>query len=158
MDIMIRESTSADKAQLKSLIAQLHDYVRRFDGGMPEVDKIIDDYVRYLEKRCSQEAGRIFVAEQGARLLGYVCVLGKVHSQEPDDDPESFAVIQDIYVDENYQGRGLGTKLISEAEQYAKALGAKKIQLWVFSENQGAIGFYQKMQYRDHVRAYLKNL
>jgi diamine N-acetyltransferase len=52
--------------------------------------------------------------------------------------------MQRIYVLRNYYGQGYGKILISHAEQYGREQGFDWIWLCVWSENHGAIRFYER--------------
>ena len=61
-------------------------------------------------------------------------------------DPEGLE-IQRIYIDQDYQGRGLGAQLLQFTSERAKALGLKYIWLGVWEKNPDAIRFYQRHGY-----------
>ena len=50
-----------------------------------------------------------------------------------------------IYFLSKFHGRGLGRRLIEQAIGYARAMGKRRFLIGVYSENIGAIGFYQRM-------------
>jgi len=53
-----------------------------------------------------------------------------------------------LAVDPEYQGQGLGRKMMEELERELKDMGCPKINLQVRNSNQGAIKFYQNIGYR----------
>jgi ribosomal protein S18 acetylase RimI-like enzyme len=50
-------------------------------------------------------------------------------------------------IDEQHRGKGLGTKLLDEAERTAKRLGFSKLSLIVFEQNAGAHRLYLRTGY-----------
>lgn len=56
--------------------------------------------------------------------------------------------ISNVATYSQYRGRGVGKRLILEAEQKAKMVGAKRIGLDVEKENIDAINFYKKLGYK----------
>jgi len=56
--------------------------------------------------------------------------------------------ISNIAVYSQYRGKGIGKKLIFEAEQKAKIIGAKRVVLDVEKENISAVNFYRKLGYK----------
>ena len=50
-----------------------------------------------------------------------------------------------IYFLSKFHGRGLGRRLIEQAIGYTRAMGKRRFLIGVYSENTGAIGFYQRM-------------
>jgi ribosomal protein S18 acetylase RimI-like enzyme len=91
----------------------------------------------------------MFVAEEAARVVGFVCVWARVPSEEPDDDPSDYAFVSDLVVNPRYRRRGIGRELMSAAEQYAQARGARCIRLAVLARNAAGRRFYQRMKYRE---------
>ena len=55
-----------------------------------------------------------------------------------------------LYVLPDYRHRGIGSALMSQAEQYATAQGDRQITLQVFVKNQTAQTFYQNLAYAPH--------
>jgi len=56
--------------------------------------------------------------------------------------------ISNIAIYPQYRGMGVGKRLILEAEQEAKMVGAERIILDVEKENISAINFYKKLGYK----------
>ncbi len=72
----------------------------------------------------------VFVAEQAGRVLGFATVLA---------GPEGAAELEDLFVDPDLWRRGVGRRLVREAERRARDLGA--ISLHVIA-NGRAQAFY----------------
>ena len=58
--------------------------------------------------------------------------------------------VQFFWIDENYRGKGFGTRLIGMAEDEARRRGVKNVYLDTFSFQ--APGFYEKLGYREFGR------
>lgn len=52
-----------------------------------------------------------------------------------------------ISVKDLYRGKGVGTLLMKSAESFARARGARRIELDVLSKNEGAIRLYERLGY-----------
>jgi ribosomal protein S18 acetylase RimI-like enzyme len=76
----------------------------------------------------------IIVAEENKSLIGTVFIIF---------DPW-LSLIYHLAVDPDYQHKGIGTKLMSEAELRLKNKGARKIVIYVEKKNKNAINFYKK--------------
>lgn len=72
-----------------------------------------------------------------------------------DSDKSGAFEIWRIYIAPNFQGIGIGHKLISFAEQAAKEQGYTEIVIWAFKDNCKAITFYQKQGYVLEKEEYL---
>ena len=51
-----------------------------------------------------------------------------------------------------YQGRGMGTRLLSLAEQHVAEKGFQKLSLIVFEQNMGAKRLYERLGYTEVAR------
>ncbi|MBM7606105.1 RimJ/RimL family protein N-acetyltransferase [Metabacillus crassostreae] len=58
----------------------------------------------------------------------------------------------DIAVDQHYQGKGIGRKLLDELMKMAKDKNIHKLALRVLSSNEGAIDFYKKCGFTEQGR------
>jgi ribosomal protein S18 acetylase RimI-like enzyme len=80
------------------------------------------------------------VAEVNQKIVGF-CDLGK---SRDDDATNDIGEVLAIYVDADFMGKGVGTKLINEAVQSLKDFGFKSATLWVLESNAKGRHFYQK--------------
>lgn len=87
-----------------------------------------------------------FILEVDGKAAGYLKVnLGS--AQTDIHDPESLEV-ERIYVAKEFQGMGLGRRLMDFAVGSAASLGRKWVWLGVWEENRKAIGFYERCGFR----------
>lgn len=99
-----------------------------------ELEKIIKNkntpvYVATNEKNC---------------VLGYVFCI--VQTEESENlQPIKTLYIDDLCVDKNLRAKGVGTALYNFAKTLAKNLGCYHVTLNVWSLNESALKFYQKM-------------
>ena len=84
----------------------------------------------------------------GARTAGPgsggLCRPGASDLPVPDPHPGEVEVKR-VYLLNRFQGSGLGKLLMSHAIERARAEGARRLLLGVYSENAGAIAFYQRL-------------
>jgi GNAT superfamily N-acetyltransferase len=101
-----------------------------------------EERVRAWADAIDLEDGReIFVAERDGGVVAWAAVIpqGEV------------CVLEDLWVDPPWMGRGVGAELFRRASERARELGATRME-WGAEPN--AVGFYEKMGgrwIRDHV-------
>jgi ribosomal-protein-alanine N-acetyltransferase len=84
----------------------------------------------------------IRVAEKiGAEIVGFVIV----HMERAAKGGRGYVVTLDV--DSDYRGRGIARSLMEQAEARIAALGALSMELHVFTRNEEAIRFYERMGY-----------
>ena len=70
-------------------------------------------------------------------------ILGCVYLKHTEDS----VYLGMLTVEPCLQGKGLGAKLLAEAERYAKEVGAKKIRMTVIEQRAELIAYYQRKGY-----------
>jgi len=97
-----------------------------------------------LEALLRDEDRPIFIAEEEGRVLGYgFCKCNNYQGHSVFTGYREL-YIDDICVDENCRGRGIGSAIYQEVCRYAKAQGFYNITLNVWSFNESAMRFYEK--------------
>lgn len=56
-----------------------------------------------------------------------------------------FALLDNIFVREPFQNKGIATQLMNKAEAWAKDKGVSKIELQLYTKNEKALQFYQSI-------------
>lgn len=103
-----------------------------------------ETFRRHLE----EPRTHIVVAEAMAHLVGFAQVTsGASHPLAPAGEP---AELLRLYVQEPFTARGVGTRLLHEAEAVAAARGASTFWLTPWVHNLRALAFYRQRGYTDH--------
>jgi len=99
------------------------------------------------EKDLKKPEREFFMAEINGKAAGMCDILLKTIHDDPNYPlfPGKSAHIEDLYVSPAFRRQGVATALYREAERRAKALGADKLTLMVWSFNEGALGLYRKL-------------
>lgn len=128
MEFLIRIATRQDAETINALFVQMlcAVYGQTEETGYPAGS---------LEAYFCGGDDCIFVAEQQGETIAYLAL--EVHREE-----ESFVYCDDFCVREDLRGRGIGSALLSEAEDYARRIGLDTMMLHVQKHNRAAIGFY----------------
>ena len=90
---------------------------------------------------------RIYVAELGEAIVGtfaLIIVDSVAHSGQP------FAIVEDVVVSEDFQGRGIGKRMMEFAMCRCKEFGCYKLALSSHLERQKAHSFYESLGFEKH--------
>jgi GNAT superfamily N-acetyltransferase len=112
MEIQIRPAGDQDAGAIALLVGQL-----RYDAAA-------DDIVPRLATIAQSPDATVFVAESGDAVLGFVHVYGVTWVQMG-----RFAGIGGMAVAEGYRGMGIGTRLLSAAEDWAQSNGCSVMKV-----------------------------
>lgn len=128
--ITIRQAQSEDMPALQS--------VRYHDRPAIHRDRI---------QSAAPQRSQYFVALYEQQIVGFGLLLLE-RPQEWTDVMESFPVLIDLFVMENYRRRGVGKTLISQMEAVAQTQGKSAIFLCVApNENPQALALYRRLGY-----------
>ncbi|MNU19336.1 Acetyltransferase (GNAT) family protein [compost metagenome] len=112
-----RKATIQDLPQL----AELFDQYRVFYHKESDISAAEN----FLKQRIENKDSEIFVAESEEKLTGFVQLYPLFSSTRM----KRYWLLNDLYVNENYRGKGFSKKLIEEAKQLAKSTNASGILL-----------------------------
>ena len=87
----------------------------------------------------------IFVAVEGEKVVGYGFCQVKIYENDPVIADHTEIYIDDLCVDENCRGQGIGQAIYKEIIRYAKMRKADSITLNVWCCNESAMRFYEKL-------------
>ena len=130
---------------LRECFIELQDFERRLDLRMPTGHDIVDEYIPQMLDRCIESDGKVLIAEVAGEVAGFATVLSKVSSEELEDGNVEYGLISDLVVLERFRAQGLGTKLLEEAESFARANDVNWLRIGVLAGNKAADKLYSSM-------------
>ena len=93
----------------------------------------------------NQSSAPIFVAVEDKQVVGYgFCQLQR-HENDPVLSDVTSLYIDDLCVDENHRGQGIGKAIYGEIVKYAKMRKCYNITLNVWACNESAMKFYEAL-------------
>lgn len=92
-----------------------------------------------------KEETPIFVAAEGDCVLGYCFCFLKEYQGDPVIADHKELYIDDLCIDENCRGKRIGKSLYEAACAHARSIGCYNVTLNVWSCNESAMGFYERM-------------
>ena len=93
----------------------------------------------------------VLVARAVDRIVGMVRTLVVHQGASRLRNPMIIGIVEEIVVSRSARREGIGRKLMDEAVAWAKAAGAIRIQLRVYSRNEAARSFYRRLGYGELV-------
>lgn len=112
-----RKATLQDLEQLAGLFDQYRIFYHK-DSDIPAAEK-------FLKERIENKDSEIFVAENKGKLVGFVQLYPLFSSTRM----KRYWLLNDLYVNENFRGKGFSKQLIEESKELAKSTGAAGILL-----------------------------
>lgn len=142
----IRLATPNDIKRINELFIQMIQYVNeqnKKSGKEVNEERFKDGYDDgFLEEYLARPDKFILVADIDSKVVGYLSC------EEKNDEETPFIYLDDFCVDSNYRGLGIGTKLISSADEYASNNNFENLRLHVENENLGSVRFYNNLGFQ----------
>ena len=139
MSLVIRQADAADLPAVLALYAQLD-----FNNGNvlseQAAQQIFAEFARY-------PSYRLFVATEGPVVVGSYALL-VMHNLAHGGTPS--AVVEDVVVATDQQGRGIGRQLMTHAKDQARAAGCYKLALSSNRQRHAAHAFYESLGFDQH--------
>jgi GNAT superfamily N-acetyltransferase len=145
-DTLIRPVADNDSAQLIALIGAIW---RSYPGILFDVEAELPELYG-LATAYAKAGGAGWVAERAGRIVGCVGVV-------PASPPGSWEILK-LYVAAEVRRQGLARRLMTLAEDCARAHGATAILLWTDTRFTEAHAFYRRLGYAQQGRRQLQDL
>jgi GNAT superfamily N-acetyltransferase len=152
--VHVRRAAGTDVGAILALVPRLVEFGPppwRDAGAMTETDlAVIGDALRRLDL----DDPAFFVAELDGAVIGFI----HLHSRVDYFRRRPHGHVADLVVAECSQGLGVATRLLAQAENWARGQGFDWLTISVFDENERAAGLYEHHGYRRDTRTLLKTL
>ena len=148
-DIAIQPHTEADRNDVVAGIIDLQEVERAMaDTRMPGIE-VADAYVEQLLKWIRERSGKIFVAKDKNRFVGFVACGIEHHETVAETlDSNTYGYIVDAYVVPESRGKGVFKMLNAKAEEFLiQSDVVKLIRITVLAKNDAALRAYERVEY-----------
>ena len=151
--LLAEENDATDIAQLSYDVGRMH------DEAMPMyfLPSTQGEHLRIISEMLRDDNIIIFKALYENKICGFLCLYvpkkerkGFVYSR--------MGVLLNMGVDSTCRGKGIGTELIVNAEEYLKEHGIGALELGVYMFNENAFKFYEKLGFITIERQMFKKL
>ncbi|MGD8858308.1 MAG: GNAT family N-acetyltransferase [Chloroflexota bacterium] len=147
MDIQIRPAAAADyDAVNRVFVSELAHHVAllpdRFQMAEPVMRRQwIHDVLAAPEKI-------LLLALVDGAVVGLVLLIDSVSLDDVIYRPRRYLEVDELAILPEYRSRGIGRRLMEEAERFAAARGIPTVELHVWEVNEQARAFYDRLGYR----------
>ena len=156
MEVVIRPCRHDDLAAVRRCVVELQEFERTLDARLRPGESMADGHWSTIVTRCAEANGQVLVAEQGSAVVGFVAVLAAQPFTELDEPPGTYALVTDLVVLPSHRGRGIGARLLQEAEAFVRAAGATELRIGVLADNIAARQLYLRAGFAPHVEVFVK--
>jgi GNAT superfamily N-acetyltransferase len=141
-------ATQDDLPQLCAMLAELFTLESDFQ---PEPDKQLRGLRLILD---NPGTGRLFVVRDGAKVIAMASALITVSTAEG----ERVALLEDVIVDREHRGRGLGRELVEHVLNWVREQGMTRVTLLADRDNRAALDFYRRLGFEPSHMTVLRKI
>ena len=140
MSIIIREANPEDaEKHIEYIKAILDEPISFLEMSKGEFTHTIDEEKEFLQSCKASKNSKFIVAEEKGKIIGSLNCIGSERVKIKHN------TVLGMSVKEEYRDKGIGSKLLEYAIDWAKSTGVvKRIELHVFGTNSRAIHLYKK--------------
>jgi ribosomal protein S18 acetylase RimI-like enzyme len=132
--VQIRAAKAPDAVVLGELVERAYAiYVDRIGGRPAPMD---DDYAEKLRK------SDVFVAVDDGEVVGLIVLIAT----------ENHLLIENVAIDPEHQGKGIGRSLMALAETYAADRSIPELRLYTNAAMAENLALYPRLGYREYAR------
>ena len=144
--IEIRKANLQDLSSIQELNNKLFELeYENFDDTLKVGWPFEEDGKEYFENMINNEI--VFVAMYGEKIVGYLA--GSI-CEQISYIKETFAELDNMFIDNEYRRFGIGTLLINSFKEYCKEKKIQNIKVTASAKNSRAIQFYNKNGFEDY--------
>jgi ribosomal protein S18 acetylase RimI-like enzyme len=123
-------------------------FIKNFYGmnSYPFHEEKVGESVRNLIKNIN--LGRIWIIEFDSKSVGYIVLTFGYSIEYKGRD----AFIDELYIEEEFRGRGIGRGTVDFVIKESEKLGIKAVHLEVERNNDAAKNLYEKYDFKDNGR------
>jgi len=133
MDVMIRPARSGDIPRMADLLGELFSIESGFTPDRERQERGLRDLIAG-----PPGSAQVIVAEMKGTVIGMATVQTVVSTAEGG----RAGLVEDVIVDREYRGRGIGARLLIGITDWAREQDLKRLQLLADRENHPALLFY----------------
>lgn len=122
----------------KELVAMDSDHRLQWRPGFGE------EYLKDNLKDVKEKGGQFLIAVVDEKPVGFI--IGT--PAKPYPHHQLSARIEELFVDPNFRGRGIATRLMDEMENFLRSKGVKEVWISVLLFNPTALELYKKRGYK----------
>ena len=141
-EIVIRPWTRDDLQAIRDIAWKT--WLATYSSFIPEEDlqTFLDEFysIAALTKLLNSTQARTFIAEIHANAVGF--------SKTNFNDTDNRFYVASLYVLPEFQGKGIGTRLMNASEEFAFTFGVDSIWLGVMTQNVDALNWYKRIGFQ----------
>lgn len=154
MNINIEIPKMEEQKRINELAKQVH---KLHVNWRPDLFLDVEEVISNERLKGLLEGNNIYVAKIDEKIVGYI-IIDIIEKKNSFMRYRKLLEVDTLCVDENYRGKGIGTKLLEFAKKLGKENNCTDIYLTVNEENDNAIKVYENFGMKVKSIAYMMEI
>ena len=146
MEFTIRVATLDDLPAICALSQELFEYEKQFTDEFAMDWSLSENGKSFFTKRIRGRSSFILLAEMENKVIGYAVIFIE---RQMFRAYNRIAELENLCVAPKNRGQGVGSALIVAAKEKSRQMGAKRLKVFMLSQNEKAIHFYRTQGFFD---------
>lgn len=142
----IEVADSSVLAQIIDLWTELMEFHQEFEPHYRVKGDAQLEFQAYLYESMESDESMVLVAMDGEETVGYS--ISRIAEHPPVFEIETFGLIVEIYVKEEYRRRGLASSMLDEIVRRFDSRGIGRLELHIAAGNEAALAFWESQGFR----------
>lgn len=144
MSVYIRKATLEDALRCAEIHSRSWDFAYSSCVPHEEIEKLTERSPMIWKRMLEKEPHNNYVVIEQDETVG-ILTFGKARDK---DLPDTTGELVGLYLDPDFIGLGIGTKVMEFIKSDLKAAGFSTMVLWVLDQNYRAKAFYEKFGFK----------
>ncbi len=147
-----------DRAAALSFIRGSQAYEHEVEPNRRLDPQVADNYLPVLMKAVADKQGRVLVAEQDGRAIGWAIILVEENPLFVIEAERRFGYIGELFVEAAARGAGVGQALMAACEDDARRKGLGQVMVGVLTQSKRTAEIYARAGYQPYTSELRKYL
>ncbi|MGG3280052.1 N-acetyltransferase family protein [Paenibacillus solani] len=138
----------ANKTDIEQLVRMRWDFTNEYNDKKIDEDQYQDFFLEcqsFLQEALSGDRWFIWVAEAEGRIISHIYIELITKVPRPGKKTSPFAYMTNVYTSPIHRGKGIGSRLLKELEEWSKTNKYEFIIVW---PSDWSIEFYERSGYK----------
>ncbi len=156
--VTVRTALPAERERVIDLIQVLNEFEAGISGDRRRDRAAAEAYYPVFLERLAQAEGRLLVAVARGRVIGMMGFLVQTDDVYVEEPLRSYGLVTELVVEPEWRGRGVGRRLIGEAERLTRERGLPRLAIGVLAGNEGAERTYRAAGFAPYMLTLMKRM
>ncbi len=156
--VTVRTALPAERDRVVELIQMLNEFEADVSGDRRRGREAAEAYYPILMDRLARGEGRLLVALARGRIVGMMGFLVQTDDLYVEESLRSYGQVTELVVEPEWRGRGVGRRLLGEAERLTREKGLPRLAIGVLAGNDGAERAYRAAGFSPYLLTLMRRV